>query len=151
MVACLVTGLLLWRILSGSGGGRVEAAGERGLKGVEEIKRREEELSRREVEAEEERGVEEWQKRIHGGAESWDMVGVREGKVKAADDVEFIDVMRQKPKVSYSVSSTLDRLVAEERALHNPPIAPGRPRDPEPPPTAGGGVPLLPRRCKSIL
>ena len=36
------------------------------------------------------------------------------------EDVEFVEVMRIKPKVSFSMSSTLDKLLDEERRIHNP-------------------------------
>ena len=151
LVALLTSLFLLVRIVKAWGSVKEESTGgERGLKGMgmEELRRREEELSRREVEREEERGVEEWQKRMQydgGGAEVWDMSAMQKGKTGAVDDVQFIDVMRTKPKVSFSVSSTLDKLLQEERRLHNT-----NPRKvvelPWPAgPTVGGGVPILPK------
>ena len=100
-----------------AGGGEVEGRGERTLKGWgggEEIRRKEEELSRVVVQQEEGRGVEEWQRRVveeQERGEVVDMEAMRRGRAKAQDDVEFIDVMRSKPKVSYSSSSTLERLL----------------------------------------
>ena len=149
MVALITFFFLLVRLVRAWGSAREETVGgERGLKGMMgegELRRREEELSRREVEREEERGVEEWQKRMGGGAEIWDMSAMQKGKTGAVDDVQFIDVMRAKPKVSFSVSSTLDKLLQEERKLHNT-----NPRKvvelPWPAgPTVGGGVPILPQ------
>ena len=149
MVALITFFFLLVRLVTAWGSAREETVGgERGLKGMMgegELRRREEELSRREVEREEERGVEEWQKRMGGGAEIWDMSAMQKGKTGAVDDVQFIDVMRTKPKVSFSVSSTLDKLLQEERKLHNT-----NPRKvvelPWPAgPTVGGGVPILPQ------
>ena len=149
MVALITFFFLLVRLVRAWGSAREETVGgERGLKGMMgegELRRREEELSRREVEREEERGVEEWQKRMGGGAEIWDMSAMQKGKTGAVDDVQFIDVMRTKPKVSFSVSSTLDKLLQEERKLHNT-----NPRKvvelPWPAgPTVGGGVPILPQ------
>ena len=67
MVALITFFFLLVRLVRAWGSAREETVGgERGLKGMMgegELRRREEELSRREVEREEERGVEEWQKR----------------------------------------------------------------------------------------
>ena len=149
MVALIAFFFLLVRLVRAWGSAREETVGgERGLKGMMgegELRRREEELSRREVEREEERGVEEWQKRMGGAAEIWDMSAMQKGKTGAVDDVQFIDVMRTKPKVSFSVSSTLDKLLQEERKLHNT-----NPRKvvelPWPAgPTVGGGVPILPQ------
>ena len=148
LVALITSFILLVRLVRAWGSTREEAVGgERGLKGMVgegELRRREEELTRREVEKEEERGVEEWQKRMQG-AEIWDMAAMQRGKTGALDDVQFIDVMRTKPKVSFSVSSTLDKLLQEERRLHNT-----NPRKavelPWPAgPTVGGGIPILPK------
>ena len=109
------------------------------------MRRREEELSRRQVEKEEERGVEEWQRRMQDDHEVWDMAAMQKGKTGAADDVQFIEVMRAKPKVSFSVSSTLDKLLEEERKQHNAnggkPVELPRPAGP----TVGGGVPIMPK------
>jgi len=35
------------------------------------------------------------------------------------DNIEFIDILRVKPKVSFSISSTLDKLLEDERKIHN--------------------------------
>ena len=35
------------------------------------------------------------------------------------DNVEFIEVLRDKPKVSFSLSSTLEKLLEDERKIHN--------------------------------
>jgi len=35
------------------------------------------------------------------------------------DNAEFIDILREKPKVSFSMSSTLDKLLEDERKIHN--------------------------------
>lgn len=35
------------------------------------------------------------------------------------DNAEFIDILREKPKVSFSISSTLDKLLEDERKIHN--------------------------------
>jgi len=35
------------------------------------------------------------------------------------DNAEFIDILRVKPKVSFSLSSTLDKLLEDERKIHN--------------------------------
>ena len=97
---------LVWPLVRGRE--KEERGGERGLKGIQwegEMRRREEELSRREVEREERKGVGEWEERVR--------VEGREGKgsnmavLKAADDVEFIDVMRNKPKVINVLSPLL--------------------------------------------
>ena len=149
VVAFVTLLLLLVRLLRGWGSPREEAiGGERALKalvGEEELRRREEELSRRQVEKEEERGVEEWQRRMQGDPEVWDMASMQKGKTGAADDVQFIEVMRAKPKVSFSVSSTLDKLLEEERKQHN--TNGGKPVElPWPAgPTVGGGVPIMPK------
>ena len=150
LVVAFVTLLfLLVRLLRGWRSPREEAiGGERALKalvGEEELRRREEELSRREVEKEEERGVDEWQRRMQGDPEVWDMAAMQKGKTGAADDVQFIEVMRAKPKVSFSVSSTLDKLLEEERKQHNRNV--GKPVElPWPAgPTVGGGVPIMPK------
>ena len=90
MVALITSFILLVRLVRAWGSTREEAVGgERGLKGMVgegELRRREEELTRREVEKEEERGVEEWQKRMQG-AEIWDMAAMQRGKTGALDDV----------------------------------------------------------------
>ena len=149
VVAFVTLLLLLVRLVRGWGSPREEViGGERALKalvGEEELRRREEELSRRQVEKEEERGVEEWQRRMQGDPEVWDMASMQKGKTGAADDVQFIEVMRAKPKVSFSVSSTLDKLLEEERKQHN--SNGGKPVElPWPAgPTVGGGVPILPK------
>ena len=85
-----------------------ERGGERGLKGIlweGEMRRREEELSRREVEREERKGVEEWEERVR--VEGREEKGPNMAVLKAADDVEFIDVMRNKPKVAHYLISLL--------------------------------------------
>ena len=149
MVAFVTLLLLLVRLVRGWGSPREEViGGERALKalvGEEELRRREEELSRRQVEEEEERGVEEWQRRMQEDPEVWDMASMQKGKTGAADDVQFIEVMRAKPKVSFSVSSTLDKLLEEERKQHN--TNGGKPVElPWPAgPTVGGGVPIMPK------
>lgn len=57
------------------------------------------------------------------------------------DDAPFIDILREKPKVSFSVSSTLERLVEEERRRHNQ--SPGYPiQAPYMPGGVAGGVAL---------
>ena len=154
MVALITSFLLAVRLITAWGSAREETiGGERGLKGMMgegELRRREEELSRREVEREEERGVEEWQKRMQhegGGAEIWDMSAMQKGETGAVEDVQFIDVMRTKPKVSFSVSSTLDKLLQEERRLHNsnPSKVVELPWPAGPTLTVGGGVPILPK------
>eukprot|EP00092_Neocalanus_flemingeri_P000926 GFUD01000984.1.p1 GENE.GFUD01000984.1~~GFUD01000984.1.p1 ORF type:complete len:506 (-),score=105.02 GFUD01000984.1:121-1638(-) len=40
-------------------------------------------------------------------------------KEASKDDAEFIDILRVKPKVSFSMSSTLDKLLEDERKIHN--------------------------------
>ena len=151
MVALITSFFLLVRLVTAWGSDKEETVGgERGLKGIlgeEELRRREEELSRREVEKEEGRGLEEWQRRMQGGPEIWDMEAMRKGKIGvAADDVQFIEVMRSKPKVSFSVSSTLDKLLQEERRLHNTSPRKAAVELPWPAgPTVGGGVPILPK------
>ena len=152
MVALITSFFLLLRLVTAWGSAKEETIGkERGLKGMMgegELRRREEELSRREVEREEERGVEEWQRRMQhevGGPEIWDMSAMQKGKTGAVDDVQFIDVMRTKPKVSFSVSSTLDKLLEEERRLHNTSPRKGVELPWPAGPTVGGGVPILPK------
>ena len=35
------------------------------------------------------------------------------------DNAEFIDILREKPKVSFLISSTFDKLLEDERKIHN--------------------------------
>ena len=37
----------------------------------------------------------------------------------ANDNADFIEVLREKPKVSFSMSSTLEKLLEDERKIHN--------------------------------
>ena len=141
MVALITSFFLLLRVVTAWGSAKEETIGkERGLKGM----LGEGELRRRE----EERGVEEWQRRMQhevGGPEIWDISAMQKGKTGAVDDVQFIDVMRTKPKVSFSVSSTLDKLLEEERRLHNTSPRKGVELPWPAGPTVGGGVPILPK------
>jgi len=40
-------------------------------------------------------------------------------KEEENDNAEFIEVLRDKPKVSFSLSSTLEKLLEDERKIHN--------------------------------
>ena len=126
MVGLITFFFLLVRLVTAWRSAKEESTGgERGLKGMGEgeVRKRVEELSRREVERQEEIEVEEWQKRMQydgGGAET-------------------------KPKVSFSVSSTLEKQLQEERRLHN--TNPGKAVELSwsAGPTVGDVVPILPK------
>ena len=65
---------------------------------------------------------------------------LRQHRQDGADNVEFIDVMRVKPKLSYSMSSTLDKLLEEERKAHNQLPGWPKPLDAVPIVHPGGGA-----------